>query len=66
MSQWDVVAVAQISVVFLLIHNKMVAVRVVLLLLALAVGKTNSFSPQLPWRLAVVPSATRLSVSSKS
>ncbi len=47
------------------IEHKMVAVRAVLLLLALAVGKTDSFSPQLPWRLAVVPSATHLSVSLK-
>jgi hypothetical protein len=59
----NVVAVAQISVVFVLMQN-MVAVRIVLLLLALAVGNTDSFSPQLPWRLAVVPSATHLSVSS--
>lgn len=43
--------------------HKMVAFQIVLLLLALAVGKTNSFSPQFPGRPAVVPSATRLSVS---
>ena len=56
--------VSQISIVFVLMQ-KMVAVRIALLLLTLAVGETDSFSPQLSWRLAVVPSATRLSVSSK-
>ena len=60
----NVNAVSQISIVFVLMH-KMVAVRIALMLLALAVGETDSFSPQLPSRLAVVPSATRLSVSSK-
>ena len=60
----DGMMVSLISIVFVLMH-KMVAVRIALLLLTLAVGETDSFSPQLSWRLAVVPSATRLSVSSK-